>query len=93
MNLLSQENSAKEDRTKRVVQRSNTHNYKKDVTIELDDIEEIKVEQSDKTPNQHLDFNFQDQTDKMEERMMQNMWEIENHPIFSSGGSSTNMPI
>jgi hypothetical protein len=82
MNLLSQENSAKEDRTKKVVHKSKT--------INLDDIEEIKME-SDKTPTQHIDFNMQlnNHTDKMEERMLQNMWEIENHPIFSSGGSLT----
>lgn len=50
MNLLSQENSAKEDRSKKVVHMSKT--------INLDDIEEIKME-SDKTPTQqHIDFNM-----------------------------------
>ena len=52
MNLLSQENSAKEDNNKKVQKMSRA---KKDTTINLDDIEEIKVETS-KTPTHHLDF-------------------------------------
>ena len=60
------------------------------LAINLDDIEEIKLE-SDKTPTMQLDFTDRN-TDK-EEIMLKNMWEIENHPIFSSGGSCANLPL
>jgi hypothetical protein len=87
MNLLSQENSAQEDKEAR---RKRTAGHikeeLKDNTMNFDDLDLSEANISDCKTQQQLKFT-QPSDERMEQIMLKNIWEIENNPIFSSGGS------
>eukprot|EP00347_Sterkiella_histriomuscorum_P005812 403355177 len=95
MNLLSQENSAKEGTNMKKQQRIQSNNYmtnqvnQKDSTLNLEDLDMNQHHYyHDQTPQ---NLTSKGDANKMQEIMLKNIWEIENNPIFSSsGGGSIN---
>jgi hypothetical protein len=87
---LSQENSAKDEIANKKLARflPSTTN---DAAMKLDDIAFTTYptsQQTLQTPQNHHHIQFIQPDTKMEEIMLKNIWEIENNPLFSSGGAS-----